>query len=537
MSNSSPADVINGPVTKSHPGTIRAPRGQEHQSKAWPQEAALRMFMNSLDKTVALYSRSDRDNSIWSPNWESYKATLTMLKELGDTETLLVQSGEPAGVLQTHPWAPRVLQVEPIRAPKSDLQGLTHRDNLPCQAGNWFDLGMLSPLQTAYETFTAAAKRHFSGEMRGKWVVSSGMGPRGGTLALAATLQGAVFLGIEPDSGRIKQRVRAGTCDYCVSQLEEALRILKNGIRKRQPISVGLIGNGAEVIPEMARRGILPDLLTDRTNVNDLMHNYLPCGLTVQQAEELRTRDPSEALKQAHESIARHVQGMLELQKLGAVVFEFGNNLRKIAFEQAGAKAAYGFPDYISAYLRPLQREGNRPVGWMALSGDPADLYRIYRLILELFPQNEPLCRWIHGVQQRVKFHGLPACLGWLGYDERILLGERINVLVAQNELKAPVVIGRDFLDLKPDLVFSGTEAEPADLLEWETLNKVLHLASGAYWLSLKEGSGLEEETPAVQIAQAGLADGSMEMGRKLQCVLAEDLVLRIPSETEDASP
>ena len=536
MSNPSPANAFNDPVTQRPPGTIRAPRGRELQCQGWPQEAALRMFMNSLDETVALDSRSDYGKSMGSPNWESYKVIVATLKELGEAETLLVQSGEPAGVVQTHPWAPRVLQVESIRAPKTKLQGLTHRNHIPGRAGNWFDLGIQSPLQTAYETFAAVANRHFSGEMEGKWIVSSGMGPRGGTLALAATLQGAVFLGIEPDAGRIKQHIRAGTCDFCVSQLEEALRILKNALRKQQPTSVGLIGNGAEVIPEMARRGILPDLLTDRTGVNDPMHHYLPCGLTMHQAEELRARDPSEALKQAHASIARHVQGMLELQKLGAVVFEFGNNLRKVAFEQARVKEAYGFPDYISAYLRPLRREGTRLVGWMALSGDPADLYRIDRLILELFPQNETLCRWVHGVQRRVKLQGLPAGLGWLGYDERILFGERINLLVVQNELKAPVVIGRDLLDLEPDLSFSGTKAERADRVEWETLNQVLHLASGACWLSLKEGMGLEE-TPAVQITQAGLADGSVEMGRRLQCVLAKDLDLRIPPETGEASP
>ena len=366
----------------------------------------------------------------------------------------LVQSGKPVGVFQTHEAAPRVLIAnanlvghwatwEKFR----ELERLGLMMYGQMTAGSWIYIGTQGILQGTYETFAAAAQKHFGSNLAGKLVVTGGMGGMGGAQPLAATLNGAAFLGVEVDPERIKRRMRTGYCDICVNSLDEAIRILKNAVRQKHAVSVGLVGNCADVIPELARRGLVPDLLTDQTSAHDPLNGYVPSGLSLEEAAELRRRNPEDYLKRSYDSVARHVTGMLELQKLGAATFDYGNNIRTVAFEHGGVKEAYDFPGFVPAYIRPLFCEGRGPFRWAALSGEPDDIYRTDELVLELFPDDAILNRWIRLARKHVKFQGLPARICWLGYGERALFGERINDLVANGELKAPIVIGRDHLD------------------------------------------------------------------------------------------
>ncbi len=514
---------------------VRAPRGMAISCKSWHQEAALRMLMNNLDPEVAerpeeLIVYGGRGKA--ARNWACFHAIVESLRELDNDETLLVQSGKPVGVFRTHPHAPRVLIANANLVghwnnwkhfDALERAGLTMYGQMT--AGSWIYIGTQGILQGTYETFAAAARKHFGGELAGKLVVSGGMGGMGGAQPLAATMNGAAFLGIEADPERIKRRAKSGYCDVMVNDLDEALRILKNAVRKREPASVGLVGNCADVIPELARRGVVPDLVTDQTSAHDPVGGYIPRGLSLAQAAELRQRDPEDYRKRALESIALHVRGMLELQKLGAVTFDYGNNIRTMAYEQ-GVKDAYDFPGFVQAYIRPLFCEGRGPFRWVALSGEPADIYRTDELVLELFPHDEILSRWIRLAQKRVRFQGLPARICWLGYGERDKFGLALNHLVARGELRAPIVIGRDHLDCgsvaspyrETEKMLDGSDA----VADWALLNALLNTASGASWVSIHNGGGVGIGY-SQHAGQVTVADGTKEMAARIERVLTND--------------
>ncbi|MGH9701043.1 MAG: urocanate hydratase, partial [Candidatus Acidiferrales bacterium] len=392
-------------------------------------------------------------------------------------------------------------------------------------AGSWIYIGSQGILQGTYETFAAAGRLHFPEGLGGKLIASGGMGGMGGAQPLAATLNGAAFLGIDVDPERIKRRVKSGYCDVMVTDLDEALRILKNAVRKREAVSVGLVGNCADVIPELARRGVVPDLLTDQTSAHDPLFGYIPQGLSLAQAAELREKDPAAYQKRSLESIARHVEGMLALQKLGSVTFDYGNNIRTFAFQQ-GVKNAYDFPGFVPAYIRPLFCEGRGPFRWAALSGEAADIHRTDKLVLEMFPHDEVLTRWIRLAQKRVKFQGLPARICWLGYGERDKFGVALNDLVARGELKAPIVIGRDHLDCgsvaspyrETESMRDGSDA----VADWALLNALLNTASGASWVSIHNGGGVGIGY-SLHAGQVIVADGTPEMSSRLERVLTND--------------
>jgi len=523
-------------ATMSKPETpIRAPRGTALTCKGWHQEAALRMLMNNLDPDTA---ERPQDLIVYggagkaARNWAAYHAIVESLKQLASDETLLVQSGKPVGVFRTHDWAPRVLIANANlvghwsnweKFQEFERLGLTMYGQMT--AGSWIYIGTQGILQGTYETFAAAGRKHF-GSLEGQLVASGGMGGMGGAQPLAATLNGAAFLGIEVDAERIKRRIRQGYCDICVNSLDEALRILKQAVRQKQPTSVGLVGNCAEIIPEMARRGVVPDLLTDQTSAHDPLNGYIPSGLSLAAAAELRRDNPEEYLKRSYESIGRHVQGMLDLQKLGAATFDYGNNIRTMAYEHAAVADAYAFPGFVPAYIRPLFCEGRGPFRWVALSGEAADIHRTDDLILEMFPDNEILTRWIHLARKHVKFQGLPARICWLGYGERAAFGERMNDLVGRGEIKAPIVIGRDHLDCgsvaspyrETESMKDGSDA----IADWPLLNALLNTASGASWVSIHNGGGVGIGY-SLHAGQVTVADGTPEMAERINRVLTND--------------
>jgi urocanate hydratase len=494
------------------------------------------MLMNNLDEEVA---ERPQDLIVYggtgkaARNWECYRAIVEALARLENDETLLVQSGKPVGVFETHDWAPRVLIANAnLVGHWASLEKFNELERLglimygQMTAGSWIYIGTQGILQGTFETFAAAARQRFGTNLEGKLVVSGGMGGMGGAQPLAATMNGAAFLGIEVDVEKIKRRVRSGFCDICVSTLDEAVRILKNSVRQKQATSVGLVGNCAEIIPELARRGIVPDLLTDQTSAHDPLNGYIPAGLSLEDAAELRRKNPHDYLKRSYDSIARHVTGMLDLQKLGATTFDYGNNIRTMAFEHGGVKDAYDFPGFVQAYIRPLFCEGRGPFRWAALSGEPADIYRTDDLVLELFPEDAVLNRWIPLARKRVKFQGLPARVCWLGYGERALFGGRLNDLVAKGELKAPVVIGRDHLDCgsvaSPFRETEGMKDGSDAIADWPVLNALLNTASGASWVSFHNGGGVGIGY-SLHAGQVVVADGTPEMSKRIKRVLTND--------------
>jgi urocanate hydratase len=515
---------------------VRSPRGTSITCKGWQQEAAMRMLMNNLDEEVAerpedliIYGGTGRA----ARNWECYHAIVRSLRALENDETLLVQSGKPVGVFKTHEWAPRVLIANANLVGHwstwekfHDLERLGLIMYGQMTAGSWIYIGTQGILQGTFETFAAAGRKHFASDLAGRLVVSGGMGGMGGAQPLAATLNGAAFLGVEVDAERIQRRIRSGYCDICVNDLDEALRILKVAIRKKQPTSVGLVGNCAEVLPELARRGVVPDLLTDQTSAHDPLSGYIPRGLSLEEAAELRRKDPEDYLKRSYESIARHVTAMLDLQKLGAATFDYGNNIRTMAYEHGGVKDAYRFPGFVPAYIRPLFCEGRGPFRWAALSGEPSDIYRTDDSVLELFPDDAVLNRWIRLARKHVKFQGLPARICWLGYGERALFGERINELVAKGELKAPIVIGRDHLDCgsvaSPFRETEGMKDGSDAIADWPVLNALLNTASGASWVSFHNGGGVGIGY-SLHAGQVTVADGTPEMATRINRVLTND--------------
>jgi urocanate hydratase len=514
---------------------IRAPRGSTLSCKGWQQEAALRMLMNNLDPDVAekpedLIVYGGRGKA--ARNWEAYHAIVASLRSLENDETLLIQSGKPVGIFRTHEYSPRVLIANSnLVGHWSDWKNFDELDRAGLMmygqmtAGSWIYIGSQGILQGTYETFAAAGRKHFGGDLSGKLVVSGGMGGMGGAQPLAATLNGAAFLGIDVDPERIKRRLKSGYCDVMVNDLDEALRILKNSVRKGEPASVGLVGNCADVIPELARRGIVPDLLTDQTSAHDPLYGYVPQGISLSEAAALRESDPDSYRKRSLDSMAKHVEGMLTLQKMGAVTFDYGNNIRTFAFDH-GVKNAYDFPGFVPAYIRPLFCEGRGPFRWVALSGEPSDIHRTDQLVLEMFPHDEILSRWIKLAQKRVKFQGLPARICWLGYGERDRFGLALNDLVAKGELKGPIVIGRDHLDCgsvaspyrETEKMLDGSDA----VADWALLNALLNTASGASWVSIHNGGGVGIGY-SLHAGQVTVADGSKEMAARIERVLTND--------------
>jgi urocanate hydratase len=517
------------------PTDIRAPRGTQITCKGWQQEAAMRMLMNNLDEEVAerpkdlvVYGGTGRA----ARSWEAYHAIVATLKNLENDETLLVQSGKPVGVFKTYDHAPRVLIANSNlvghwsnweKFNELERAGLMMYGQMT--AGSWIYIGSQGIIQGTFETFSAAGEKHFAGDLVGKLIVSGGMGGMGGAQPLAATMTGAVFLGIDVDPERIKKRLKTGYCDFMVTTLDEALRILKNAVRKKENVSVGLVGNCADIIPELAERGVVPDILTDQTSAHDPLNGYVPNGMTLEAALELRKQDPKAYQEKSLGSIARHVEGMLRLQKMGSVTFDYGNNIRTFAF-QRGVKDAYDFPGFVPAYIRPLFCEGRGPFRWVALSGEPSDIHATDDLVLELFPDNRILRRWIDLARKRIKFQGLPARICWLGYGERAQFGLAINDLVKKGKIKAPIVIGRDHLDCgsvaspfrETESMKDGSDA----VADWPLLNALINTAAGASWVSIHNGGGVGIGY-SLHAGQVTVADGTEMMAKRIERVLTTD--------------
>ncbi|MBV9626022.1 MAG: urocanate hydratase [Acidobacteria bacterium] len=514
---------------------VRAPRGNRLTCRGWQQEAAMRMLMNNLDEEVA---ERPRDLVVYggtgkaARNWDCYAAIVKALKALADDETLLVQSGKPVGIFQTHEGAPRVLIANSnLVGHWSNWQKFNELERAGLMmygqmtAGSWIYIGSQGIVQGTFETFAAAGQRHFAGDLAGKLIVSGGMGGMGGAQPLAATMNGAAFLGIEVDPERIKKRLRTGYCDLMVTSLDEALRVLKNAVRKRENVSVGLVGNCADIIPELADRGVIPDILTDQTSAHDPLNGYIPSGMSFDQALELRERDPRGYEERALDSIARHVEGMLRLQHMGSITFDYGNNIRTFAF-QRGVRNAYDFPGFVPAYIRPLFSEGRGPFRWVALSGEASDIRITDDLVLELFPDNAILRRWIELARKRIKFQGLPARICWLGYGERAQFGLAINELVKRGKLQAPVVMGRDHLDCgsvaSPFRETEGMKDGSDAVADWPLLNALLNTAAGASWVSIHNGGGVGIGY-SLHAGQVSVADGTDTMARRIERVLTTD--------------
>ncbi|HEX3682286.1 MAG TPA: urocanate hydratase [Bryobacteraceae bacterium] len=514
---------------------IRAPRGSALSCKGWHQEAALRMLMNNLDPEVA--ERPD-DLIVYggtgqaARNWECFHAIVRSLRSLENDETLLVQSGKPVGIFRTHAEAPRVLIANANlvgrwsnweQFHRLEKLGLTMYGQMT--AGSWIYIGSQGIVQGTYETFTAAARKYFAGNLKGKWILSGGMGGMGGAQPLAATMAGASFLGIDVDPGRIEKRVRTGYCDHLVHSLDEALSLVEGARKSGAAISVGLVGNCADLVPDLANRGVVPDIVTDQTSAHDPLNGYVPNGMTLEDARSLRQRDPDEYVRRSMQAMAAHVEGMLHLQRFGAVAFDYGNNIRTQA-KSAGVQDAFDIPGFVPEYIRPMFCEGRGPFRWVSLSGDPQDIYRTDRLVLEMFGDNQDLVRWIRLAGERIQFQGLPARICWLGYGERAAFGLAINGLVRSGEIKAPIVIGRDHLDAgsvaSPYRETEGMRDGSDAIADWPLLNALVNTAAGASWVSIHNGGGVGIGY-AEHAGMVVVADGSDESDRRLERVLTSD--------------
>ena len=512
---------------------VRAPRGTTLACRAWPQEAAFRMIQNNLDPEVAenpdeliVYGGTGRA----ARSWQAFDRILSTLKRLKNDETLLVQSGKPVGVFRTHEWAPRVLIANALLVPKwatwekfRELEdaGLTMYGQMT--AGSWIYIGTQGILQGTYETFAAVARKHFGGTLAGRLVVTAGLGGMGGAQPLAVTMNEGVGLIVEVDQANAERRRRQGFLDEVAPTLDDALQIAQRSLRDRTPRSIGLIGNAADVLPELARRGVRVDVVTDQTSAHDPLDGYVPAG--VEDPAGLRARDPKNYVRRSRESMARHCEAIVALARSGAVAFDYGNNLRGEA-KEAGFADAFSYPGFVPAYIRPLFAEGRGPFRWVALSGDTADIHRTDRLVLELFPENETLARWIRLAQDRVPFQGLPARVCWLGYGERALFGERIDDLVERGEIKAPIVIGRDHLDsgsvASPFRETEGMKDGSDAIADWPILNALVNTAAGATWVSVHHGGGVGIGN-SIHAGMVAVADGSALGREKLRRVLTTD--------------
>ncbi len=517
------------------PRVIKAPRGAELTCKGWHQEAALRCLMNNLDPDVAekpdeliVYGGAGKA----ARNWQAFDAIVRELRALENDETLLVQSGKPVAVFRTHEYAPRVLiansNLVGAWANWEHFHELERRGLMmygQMTAGSWIYIGTQGIVQGTFETFAAMADKHFGGDLGGKLIVSGGMGGMGGAQPLAATLNGAVFLGIDVDPARIERRVNTGYCDRLVFTLDEALNICADAREQKRAISVGLVGNCAEVLPELVRRGVKVDAVTDQTSAHDPLNGYVPAGLSLEDAANLREKDPAGYIERSKASMAQHVEAMLALQRAGAIAFDYGNNIRKQALD-AGCKNAFDIPGFVPEYIRPLFCEGKGPFRWVALSGDAEDIRKTDDLALEMFPDDRTLNRWLRLARERVHFQGLPARICWLGYGERAEMGEAINDLVKRGDLKAPIAIGRDHLDTgsvaSPFRETEGMKDGSDAVADWPILNALLNTASGASWVSFHHGGGVGIGY-SLHAGQVSVADGTDEAAKRLNRVLTND--------------
>jgi urocanate hydratase len=494
------------------------------------------MLMNNLDPAVAerpeeliVYGGSGKA----ARNWECYERIATTLRRLKDDETLLIQSGKPVGVFRTHEEAPRVLIANANLVPRwatweefrrLEALGLTMYGQMT--AGSWIYIGTQGILQGTYETFAECARQHFGGTLEGKLVVTGGLGGMGGAQPLAATMNGAAFLGVDVDERRIRRRVETRYCDRLETDLDRALKLVIDARAARRALSVGLVGNIAEVLPELVRRGVMPDVLTDQTSAHDLRLGYIPVGLSLEEAEQRRERDPLGYEDRVLDSMAVHVRAMLELQSSGSVTFDYGNNLRGQVADRRGMREAFDIPGFVPAFIRPLFCRGAGPFRWVALSGDPADIATTDRAVLETFPQKASLARWIRQAQERVAFQGLPARICWLEYGERAELGARFNWLVQKGKIAAPIVIGRDHLDTgsvaSPNRETEGMKDGSDAIADWPLLNALLNTACGASWVSIHHGGGVGIGY-SIHAGMVVVADGSESADRRVRRVLTAD--------------
>ncbi|MCC6613158.1 MAG: urocanate hydratase [Anaerolineae bacterium] len=515
--------------------TITAPRGTELTCKNWQIEAAYRMLQNNLDPDVAF----DPDNLIVyggrgkaARNWAALDAILASLRKLSPDETLLVQSGKPVAVFRTHRDAPRVLIANSNIVPawatqenfdKWEREGLIMYGQMT--AGSWIYIGTQGILQGTYETFGALARKHGWGSLKGKFVLTAGLGEMGGAQPLAVTMNEGVGLFVEVDRWRAERRLKLRQVDVVTDDLEDAMTQVEDALDRQIPKSICLIGNASEILPELVVRGITPDVVTDQTSAHDVMYGYIPAGMTLDEASDLRNSDPAAYKARAMASMAQHVEAMLEWQRRGAIVFDYGNNLRQRAFD-AGVSDAFNYPGFVPAYIRPLFCEGKGPFRWVALSGDPEDIYATDRAILELFPEDDHLRRWITMAQDQIEFQGLPARICWLGYGERARAGVKFNQMVASGEVKAPIVIGRDHLDsgsvASPNRETEGMKDGSDAIADWALLNALINAVGGATWVSIHHGGGVGIGY-SIHAGQVIVADGTPDAAVRLQRVLTTD--------------
>ena len=515
--------------------TVRAPRGGTLRCKGWTQEAALRMLMNNLDPEVAenpdelvVYGGTGRA----ARSWAAFDAIVACLNELDGDETLIVQSGKPVAVFRTRRGAPRVLIANSNLVGRwatwehfheLERRGLMMYGQMT--AGSWIYIGTQGILQGTYETFGAMAQTHFGGSLAGRWILTGGMGGMGGAQPLAGTMNGAAILVVEVDPDRIRRRIETRYCDRMTDDPDEATRWVRGAAAAEEALSVGLVGNCAEVLPDLLARGIVPDIVTDQTSAHDPVDGYVPAGLSLQEAAELRVRDRAEYRRRAMASIRAHCQAIVGMKRSGAVAVDYGNNLRGYA-RDAGFEEAFAYPGFVPAYVRPLFCQGKGPFRWVALSGDPADIHRTDDLVLEMFPEDKHLCRWIRMAREQVAFQGLPARICWLGQGDRARFGVAMNDLVASGEISAPIVIGRDHLDTgsvaspyrETEAMRDGTDA----VADWPVLNALLNTASGASWVSFHHGGGVGIGD-SLHAGQVLVADGTPEMRKRIERVLTND--------------
>lgn len=514
---------------------IRAPRGSSLSCKGWPQEAALRMLMNNLDPDVA---EKPQDLIVYggtgkaARNWDCFDAIVSSLKSLEKDETLLIQSGKPVGILRTHPHSPRVLIANSNLVPhwatwekfrELERMGLTMYGQMT--AGSWIYIGTQGILQGTYETLAELARRHFGGSLKGKLVLTAGLGGMGGAQPLAVTMNDGVCLAVEVDPERVRKRIDTRYCQHSTDSLDEALSMAREAMKKGEACSIALIGNAAETHAEMLKRGIVPDVVTDQTSAHDELNGYVPAGMSYSEALVLRRENPEEYRKKSLESMAAHVEAMLGFQRAGSIVFDYGNNIRQQAFNQ-GLKNAFDFPGFVPAYIRPLFCEGKGPFRWVALSGAEEDIYTTDEIILKEFPENEALARWIRKAREQVRFQGLPARICWLGYGERDRIGLIFNEYVKSGKLKGPIVIGRDHLDsgsvASPNRETESMKDGSDAIADWPILNALVNTAAGAHWVSFHHGGGVGIGY-SLHAGMVVVADGSDDAAMRLERVLTTD--------------
>lgn len=514
---------------------IKAPTGKNISCKGWIQEAALRMLMNNLDPEVAerpeeliVYGGSGKA----ARNWESFEAIINSLKKLENDETLLVQSGKPVGVFRTHINAPRVIISNSMLVPewgtwdefrRLEKLGLTMYGQMT--AGSWIYIGSQGILQGTYETFAECARKYFGSSLKGRLVLTAGLGGMGGAQPLAAIFSGAAFLGVEVDKSRAQKRIETGYLDYLTDSIDDALERVLNAQAKGEALSVGVIGNAGEVHHEILNRGIIPDIVTDQTSAHDVLNGYVPMGMSFEEALTLRTADPQKYMALSRHTIVKHVEAMLEFQKRGSIVFDYGNNIRGEARDN-GLSNAFDIPGFVPEFIRPLFCDGKGPFRWAALSGDPEDIYTTDQAVRDTFPENKLLLNWINMAQQKIHFQGLPARICWLGYGERAKLGKIFNQLVAEGKVKAPIVIGRDHLDCgsvaspnrETEAMIDGSDA----IADWPILNALLNAIGGASWVSVHHGGGVGIGK-SIHAGMVVVADGTREAEERLDRVLTYD--------------